>query len=563
MKNNGSINLSGNSNDASGYYDLGTHKITFTVEDGCNNFTTCSFKFTIVDAKKPTPICINGLSVDLMPNSGEVTIWASDFQSGSSYDNCTDYDDLEFSFSEDVDDIYLTFDCDDLGTQVVEMWVTDEAGNQDFCTTYIIVQDNNDVCDPLTTASVAGSIETEMGEEVQDVTVQVEGSNAIPVITGSNGSFAFPSLPMGGGYTIAPEKNMNPLNGVTTFDLVLISKHVLGTGLLNSPYKMIAADINASGSITTFDVVQGRRLILGIATEFQNNTSWRFVDANHVFSNPANPFADNFPEVVSIDHLSSDEAADFVAVKIGDVNGTSVANSLLGSETRSADGTLVFDLDEKTVKNGEQIEVAFKAKDFNQVNGFQFTFTFDNTMLDFVDMVPGFEKISTENFGLTMLDEGIITASWSDARELTIEDESPLFTLVFNGLANGQLSNAIALNSSVTKSEAYKSGIDLMDVQLSFSGVLTAKNEFQLLQNRPNPVSDATIIPFNMVEAGKATLKLIDVSGKVAKVIVGEYSKGYNEINLTREDLPAEGVIFYQMETDAHTAVKKMILLKK
>ena len=43
-------------------------------------------------------------------------------------------------------------------------------------------------------------------------------------------------------------------SAVTTFDLVLISRHILGLEALDSPYKMIAADVNMSGTISTSDV---------------------------------------------------------------------------------------------------------------------------------------------------------------------------------------------------------------------------------------------------------------------------------------------------------------------
>ena len=100
--------------------------------------------------------------------------------------------------------------------------------------------------------------------------------------TEDNGAYTF-TLPTGGDYTITPEKNVNPLNGVSTFDLVLISKHILGIQTLDTPYKQIAADVNKSGSITAFDMVQLRQLILNITTEFPSNESWRFVDAAHAF----------------------------------------------------------------------------------------------------------------------------------------------------------------------------------------------------------------------------------------------------------------------------------------
>jgi hypothetical protein len=42
-------------------------------------------------------------------------------------------------------------------------------------------------------------------------------------------------------------------NGVSTYDLVLISLHILQVDQLDSPYKVIAADANNSQSVTTLE----------------------------------------------------------------------------------------------------------------------------------------------------------------------------------------------------------------------------------------------------------------------------------------------------------------------
>jgi hypothetical protein len=138
-------------------------------------------------------------------------------------------------------------------------------------------------------------------------------------------------VPIGEDFVITPEKDTLPLNGVSTFDLVLIRRHILGADTLDSPYKIIAADINKSGAVSTFDIVEIRKLILVINTSFPNNTSWRFVDASYVFPNPSNPFAEPFPESIFVNDLINDELdVNFVAIKIGDVN-NSVVTSLFTS----------------------------------------------------------------------------------------------------------------------------------------------------------------------------------------------------------------------------------------
>jgi hypothetical protein len=60
--------------------------------------------------------------------------------------------------------------------------------------------------------------------------------------------------------------------GVSTLDLVDMQKHLL-IKPLSSPYKMIAADANNSKSITAIDLIEMRKLILGIYAELPYNTS--------------------------------------------------------------------------------------------------------------------------------------------------------------------------------------------------------------------------------------------------------------------------------------------------
>ena len=85
---------------------------------------------------------------------------------------------------------------------------------------------------------------------------------------------------------------------------------------MNSPYKIIAADANKSGNVTALDLIEIRKLILGINTRFPNNTSWRFVDQNYSFPDPFNPFNSPFPEEVWIDSVSHEvNTVNFVGCK--------------------------------------------------------------------------------------------------------------------------------------------------------------------------------------------------------------------------------------------------------
>ncbi|MDX1408686.1 MAG: hypothetical protein R3330_11150, partial [Saprospiraceae bacterium] len=169
------------------------HRILWSVEDGCGNLNTCEYLFRLEDCKQPSPVCV-GLSSVVMPSSGEVTIWAVDFDA-SSFDDCTSHDDLLFSFSGDTYMPSYSFDCDAIADNgspsfIIEIWAADEGNdqncngviewserNKDYCTTFIVIDDNEGVCPGAGSAGSVGIVETEVQEPVEDVTMNLTAGN--------------------------------------------------------------------------------------------------------------------------------------------------------------------------------------------------------------------------------------------------------------------------------------------------------------------------------------------------------------------------------------------------
>lgn len=574
---NNSAYANSNGANASGYYPEGTHTVLFQIEDGCGNKANCSTVITVEDDKKPTPYCNTGIIGEIQTMGGDtMAVIHVDMLNFNSFDNCTAQEDLVFSIQLDTvspasptDDTELVFDCNGVGSHLVKVWVTDEAGNSDYCVTSVIIQDNMLICpdndDPLM-ASISGDIQTEMGESIEEVMVEISGSNVFPDPTGLDGSFAIPNLPLGFNYTVIPEKDINPENGVTTWDMVLMTKHVLGVKYLDSPYKIIAADVNNSGTVTTMDVVELRKLILDINETFPQNKSWRFVDKHHSFQDPMNPFFPPYPEVMNVNNFTQDELeANFTGVKIGDLNDSAEPNSLVGSDDRSYLDDLILMSDNQYVRVGENLKIDFRLKDIQTLFGWQFTLNFDKDALEFLEFEKGeIEDLEEENFGWSHLNEGVITMSWFDLNPRKISETERLFSLKFKSKTNAELRDLFNINSRYTLAEAYDENEELMNVKLEFGNEISKESdvEFQLYQNQPNPFTESTSIGFNLPESSQGTVTVFDVSGKVLRTFEGQFSKGYNELRINKKDLNMSGVLWYQLETPKYNATRKMIVLE-
>ncbi len=554
------VDFFGSGNDASGSYPFGKHLIRWTATDGCGNTTTCEYEFDLQDCKKPSPKCFSGLVTVIMESVGDVTIWASDFDAGSD-DNCGGY---TVSFSEDVNDIFRTFTCEDISAPVtLPIWFTDEAGNQDFCETFIIIQDNNGACGDSLSADIMGIAVTEPGDGVEgvDVTLSNESINLTQdQITDLGGEYVFWNNPLLMDYTLEAYSNDDPKNGISTLDIVKIQQHLLGLDRFDSPYQSVAADVNNSQSVSALDMVELRKLLLGVYDEFPNNTSWRFIDETQTFGDIFNPWP--LDETVEVADLSSDMIGeDFVAVKVGDLNNSASPNALVETEDRTDDGVLTFVAEQAKLTAGATHTVAVTAENFDAVLGYQFTLNFSSN-LEFAGFESGAIELSELNFGLNRLDQGIVTTSWNDANGVTVASDEVLFTMSFNVKSAGLLSDMITVGSQVTTAEAYSRTSENLGATIEFrSETGDVVENFEVLQNVPNPFDKETVIGFTLPQDAEVTFTIYDVNGKSVFMNVREYEKGYNQITVDRADLNASGVVHYTLETAEFTATKKMILI--
>jgi len=448
----------------------------------------------------------------------------------------------------------LTLTCNELASQEVFIYVFDEAGNFDRTENFVFVQDNLESCAVISRGILTGNITNEEGLTIEQVAVNLTGDMESQQVTSNDGQYAF-DLPLGKNYTVQPSKLEDPLNGVTTFDLILISKHILGIETFKSPYQYIAADINKSSSVTTADIVALRKVILGIDNSFpNNNTSWRFVDANYTFLNPGNPLAENFSESTII-NLSQDADQDFVAIKVGDINDSAKESGAYSSNSSNEsrnNAILAFATTDMELVAGTTYTIPFQGQGEQFITGYQFTIKDIHSLLELVRV----NLFQPNEQGVSTIQSGTITASYHGPQYVQAKDLS--FELTFTAQQNALLSDVLSFQSNPTPTEAYNELLEVMDIEFQFK----TNPMLQVYQNQPNPFSEATTIGFELPVAGFVELSVTDLTGKQLLTTSNTYPSGYHAISINRSDLAATGVVYYHLKTVQGTITQKMVVLE-
>jgi hypothetical protein len=302
------------------------------------------------------------------------------------------------------------------------------------------------------------------------------------------------------------------------------------------------------------DLVTIRKLILGINSEYSSSDSWRFYEA------------ESQQRVLHVPSLQEAKQLDWIGVKIGDVNQDFDPGLALPRHAEP----LIFEVKDMELETGRRYRISFTTPNFDQIQGYQYTLQYDARFMKIIGIDYGDTLGLTEaNFNTDLSQEGLITTSWhvlekesSYTSGITTANDEVVFSLVIEGKEKTYLSDILTINSRITQAEAYNSALEVKAVSLSFIKDRNIKEGFALYQNRPNPFVMESIIGFYLPEALEARLMIYDANGKLLKVIEGNYSKGYQEVTITQQDLNTHGVIYYQLDTKNYTATRKMVLVR-
>jgi uncharacterized repeat protein (TIGR01451 family) len=403
-------------------------------------------------------------------------------------------------------------------------------------------------------AMIAGEVFTADGVMVEKVSIN--SLNRGSRITNVEGKYAFDHLPMYDRYELTPTRNDDPLNGVTALDLVLIKLHILGLQPIIDPYQLIAADANGDGKISALDIVDIRKLLLGISSDFPSNSSWRFILENYEFDDIRHPFP--WAETNVIGSLEKDMMDEnWIGVKIGDVSNSAIANSALAR--RRTNSLISLKSGAKVFLAGESVEFSLKVDELNLLTAMQFQLIFNGLE---IKSIESNRVVNRDNYHIiNSTNHSNMTFVWYDS---AIQDLSA-YTLTIRGKAkrNISLNQDIFLVPSY-KSVAYDEDWQEYNLVLRFEDQVEISSltpmAIKLHQNQPNPFTGNTLIQFELPASGKIDLVIYNANGKLVYKRSAEFGKGVNAINLTRDDLKDESsVLYYSLHFNGQKLTKSMI----
>jgi len=538
------------------------HRIKWTVMDSCGNVAFCDKRFELYDCNSPVPISNQGPTVLAFHSNDELLVNLNDF-AGEYLDDCTSSTDYLFSTKSNSyqNDTLFTFCEVPSGVLViVPIWIADQG--RDLNCNGIITWDERtkyQVSAPVVFTAdgtqdcsnhdllISGKIKTVLGEGIAKTKVTVKDVNQTyaPVTTDENGEYAFPHINYAYPVTVTASRNDGVRNGVSTLDLVLIQKHLLGIEPFTRPEKFIAADANNSNALSAIDLVVLRKLILNLVDTLPSGKSWRFFDTT-LLSGTIN-------ESIIISSENETSNVNFIGIKLGDVNYTAnpqVTSLILRSELSAR----YWAIDEQEYVPGDLIEIPVKCTSSDFFSGFQFTLS--DPDLEFLGIKEGKADITSDDYAL-MNDH--LTLSWFSISPVDVKPNDIVFTIVARAKSKGSLHGTLQLNSDITKAELYSANDETYIPKIVIKA--NAGEPLILMAPEPNPWSTICTIPFQLQQEGNLIFTVYDVNG--AKVFSEEkyYSSGYHEIKLNADDVQGDGFLFYTLQNENETRIGKFLLL--
>jgi len=351
------------------------------------------------------------------------------------------------------------------------------------------------------------AIESPFGNPVSNIQI----SATTPVMTvnlTASGTYSLSNVQQlqNTSYTITATKtDTDPLQGLSTFDLVRISKHILGLDTFVQDWQLLAADMNCSGMITTYDIVVGRQLILGILNNLPCS-AWKFI-----------------PQGSNVQANGS--CVDLMGVKLGDLTGPYFAPPPSDRAAFSLHAT------DKYLNAGERYTLELTGTAWMEIVGLQLDFGFDpNTLLINNISAPGLPGFDATCYRFSAVSEGRLPLLWVDGAATQLSPNQALFSIELTALRGGQLSDMLRFRSAQLPPELYDTEMRKQDMDLHWQK--SAPEQPKAGSIFPNPARSMFQVYYDSPEAAEVLVQLADMNGKIILEKMFQTNTGANILSV-------------------------------
>jgi hypothetical protein len=547
----------------------GRHRVVWTVKSGSNT-RACDTYFRVRDCAPPKIVPQANIVTDFNANG---TAYLSIAQAIDTItDNVTTFDKLLYSMriantgpgfptdSSGAPVHSLSFKCEDGDQHLIELWARDRVGNVSFTGASVMTRDTIGYCfynSPQFCAApfwapnsnVAG-VDFEM--KWSSLSAQAD-STSLP-----HGQFDCALLvtqPPASVFRVTARQDSTLLNGVSTLDMLLISKHILGIQPFDQPWKILAADVNGSKNISTLDIIEIRKAVLGINTKFPNQDSWRFFREDCIL--PANPFEGtclDFWLLPTQPWGFYESEYKFLGYKVGDVNGNAVPGTAFSNlETEDRRPVILYAAYEDDALN---LYVSGSEK----MEGFQFELQ-DLSAFYTIEKVesPQIPAWSEEQYAWSGKGaaQGGLRVSCILPEGFEPDPAQPLLQL---RLKSGQEHAAVmpALAAGMLQAEWYAEHGTVHPLHFAPELLRKAdKNQVGLPQ--PNPAASESRIPLQLSNASEVVVQVFDLNGKLVYRTVQTLEAGRHWLRLPVSEFPASAAYWWQVQAGGVNGGGKLI----
>ncbi len=435
------------------------------------------------------------------------------------------------------------------GDSLSIVWTVRDACNSVSITeTQLFFVDSLSQCDTTAVENglIGGIVKTESGQSLQGASILLNGDkmeSPKTELTSSSGNYMFYNNDMEANYKLTGDKEDSHRRGVSTADVIKIYNHISTTALLDSPYKLIAADVTNDALISIEDIAEMKRLILGTQDTFANNDAWRFISDHSQFFDAANPWP--FTETMEIRNFNTNlNDANFTAIKIGDVT-----NDALSTTESRQNHELTLYITDSFLKKEEPITVNVTLPQFD-IAGLQGTISFT----DLMDVELSSEKIDISNTDYNYTHN---TLNYS-FHKIQNKKTDLLFTLIGIPVKEGFLSEFITFNDLVTRTEVY--GLDGVTYNVNIKFV-TEKPSFSAGNYTPNPFSESSSIELELPTAGALNYSIYSSTGKLVNQNQVFLQAGKQMLIIKNKELAGNGFYTVVFEHNGYRLVKRVVLI--